>query len=147
MKKIDVIAGIFLTIIGLLCLFVIIPNQTTEADEYGLSPAFFPMVLMGVITLMAVFLLIARFRQNKDADGSGSPLGAQNLIFVHGVCAFLFLSLGVMKYLGYIAGGIVVISGSMFYLGTRSPIKIALVSILSPVVFYLLIRQFLGVIL
>lgn len=147
MKKADLIVGSLLAITGLLFLFYFIPNQTTEAEEYGLSPSFFPTVLMIIITVMAVLLLAMRLWRHEDSEIQKAPLDKQNLFFIHGVCGFLFFSLAVMNYIGYIAGGIVVVSGAMFYLGAKSPIKIMLISITGPVVFYYSIRHFLNVIL
>jgi len=147
MKKSDTIAAAVLFIIGILAVFVIIPQQTTPGERYGLPPAFFPTLSMVLITgLSAVLLLKNVFKSKAEADRTIS-MTHKNWIYITGITAFLFICLLIIKYFGFIAGGILTIASLMIYMGERKPLTIILVAVLAPTFTYIILWKFLQVIL
>lgn len=135
MRKADIVAACVLIVFGLLMLFVIIPAQTESGEEYGVPPATVPMAATGLVTLMALLLLIKRLRQ-RDPDPEPNPIGNRQWLHIGLFTAVLLAGLALIKFLHFIPGGIVFIAGLMLVTGQRKPVTIALVSGLTPCLVY-----------
>lgn len=143
MKWWNSIIAIILCLSGLLTIFVIIPFQTTAGERYGLSPAFFPTCSMVILTLLSALLLLkSLFGLHGDSNGT-TYLSSKNWIHISLLSVLLIISVAVMKYLGFILGGIFTISSFMIYMRERKLIVISMVSIIIPVFLYLILWKFL----
>jgi putative tricarboxylic transport membrane protein len=135
MRKADITAACALIIFGLTMLFVIIPAQTDQGEEYGVPPSTLPMAAVGLVTAMAVLLLIQRLR-SKEGKDEPNPIGAKQWVHI-GTYALVFSAgLALIKFLHFIPGGIVFIAGLMLITGQRKPLIIILVSGITPVLVY-----------
>jgi hypothetical protein len=147
MRKADILSAAILFTGGLITLFVIIPLQTTEGEKYGLPPAFFPTCSMVVLTVLSALLLLkGLFSSNKDSD-TPAPLGSKSWLTIGSLSALLFLSLAAIKYLGFIIGGILMVASFMIYMRERRLITISLVSLITPLVIYIVLWKFLRILL
>jgi len=139
MKK-DTISSAVLFIAGLVFIFIIIPRQSSPGDEFGMPPALLPTVAMIIITVLAfVQFLKTLVARKREADNSVdvSPRNWLNLLIY---AVLLFLSLGAMKFLGFIPGGIFAIVAFSLLMGNRNPFTIALMSIPPPLIVFLALR-------
>ena len=135
MRKADITAACVLIVFGLAMLFVIIPAQTESGEEYGVPPSTMPLAATGLVTAMAVLLLIQRLRKPREG-GEPNPIRAKQWLHIGGFTLFLALGLALIKYLHFIPGGIVFIAALMLITGQRKPLTIALVSGLTPCLVY-----------
>ena len=135
MRKADLMAACFLIVFGLLMMFVIIPAQTESGEEYGVPPSTVPLAATGLVTAMAVLLVIKRLRE-RAPDQELGPVQARQWLHIALFAALLFAGLGLIWFLHFIPGGIVFIAGMMLVTGQRNPLIIGLVSALTPCLVY-----------
>lgn len=140
MKKADIISAALLLSMGLLFIFVLIPAQTGEGEEYGMSPAALPTTAMVIVVGLSLLLLLQSIFSRKDRSGDAVPLDARSWLNIGLYSALLFLSLGAIKVIGFIPGGILSIAAFVILMGGRNIITIGLVAIPPPVLLYLALR-------
>jgi hypothetical protein len=146
-RKSDIIAAAVLFFTGILAVFVIIPQQTMPGERYGLPPAFFPTLSMTFITVLSAMLLLKSiFKSKKEADHTAS-MTHRNWLYICVLTILLFICLAVIKYFGFIPGGILTIASFMIYMGERKILAIVLVAVLAPTLIYVILWKFLQVIL
>lgn len=122
-RKTDALTGAVLAVFALVVMVWVIPSQIRGSSEYSSIPPSFvanlTMALVGGLSL----LLIAR------ALFSGKP-EAGPVVTKSALCwlAFVVISLGVsgviIQYLGFLAGGVLVVAGYMVCMGERRPLVI-----------------------
>lgn len=135
MRKADIAAACFLIVLGLLMILVIIPAQTEPGEEYGVPPATVPMAATGLVTVMALLLLIKRIRE-RGLDDEPNPIRSRQWLHIGLYTVLLLAGLALIKLLHFIPGGIVFIAGLMIITGQRKPVTITLVSGLTPGLVY-----------
>ncbi len=135
MRKADITAACALIVVGLLMLFAIIPAQTDSGEEYGVPPSTVPLAAMGLVTVMALLLLVKRLRE-RAPDTEPNPIRTRQWLHIGLFTVLLFGGLALIRFLHFIPGGIVFIAGMMLVTGQRSPLTIALVSGLTPCLVY-----------
>ena len=142
MARVDAWAAAILVVAGLAAIFVVIPAQTGEGEAYGLPPAAYPTLGATVLTVCAGLLLIASIRPRGAERGDDSmPAGPVAWRHAGVVLAVLAASFVVIRYLGFLIGGSLTIAAFMVYMGSRSAIGVAAVSIATPVAIYLFFWQ------
>jgi hypothetical protein len=139
MKRADIVAGAFLIVSGLAIIFIVIPNQTSPGEEYGMPPSFLPTLAMVIITGLALILVLQNIFGSRKGSHDAAPLTSGSWRHIGMFSALLFLSLGAIKVVGFIPGGILSITAFMVVMGARHPLIIALVSIPTPVIIYLVL--------
>jgi hypothetical protein len=139
LDRVDLIAGVGLTVAGLLMIFVVIPLGTREGMYYGLSPTFFPTLLATCMTACAVGMTVQAWRRLRvRADPSPPPISRWNLLMFLASAALVLAGVMVIDAFGIIAGGPVLIVGFMLFLGERSVVRIALTATLPVAAVYFL---------
>lgn len=135
-----------LSCLGLIFLgsLVAAPKVLLGRSLTAIAPSLFPsLVLGGLALLSALFLLRAVRRPSKTASGEGVErpgLGRAFLLFT----IMLFYALA-MTPLGFLLSTVLVLAAISFLVGNRSPLQIALVSIISPILLYLVATRLLAV--
>ncbi|MFC1579648.1 tripartite tricarboxylate transporter TctB family protein [Thermodesulfobacteriota bacterium] len=140
MKKADMISALFLLVMGVLFIFVIIPQQTGEGEEFGMSPAALPTTAMLIIVGLSLILLFQSISSKSDSSDGPPPLEGRNWLNIGIYTALLFLSLGAIKVIGFIPGGILSIAAFAVLMGARNPISIGLVAVIPPVLLFFALR-------
>ncbi|MBW2704697.1 MAG: tripartite tricarboxylate transporter TctB family protein [Deltaproteobacteria bacterium] len=137
MNRIDAILGLFFILFSLIGLIFIVPHQTISFGyDDGLSPAFFPNAILGVIGALSILLVAVNFRKlrnNKQRRVFDSG-GFNNLIRV---CLITFGSCLGLYYLGFLVVSLLVISATMLLMGERNWRLMLMVGIGCPLVIYL----------
>lgn len=139
MDRVDLIAGIGLTIAGLAMIFFVIPLGTREGMYYGLSPTFFPTLLATCLTACAVGMTVQAWRRLRaGAEPGPPPISRWNLLMFLASAALVVAGVIVIDIFGLIAGGPALIAAFMLFLGERSVVRIALTSTLPVAAVYFL---------
>ena len=130
-KKGDAAAAVVL-LAGMGALYA---NSLTINDtlNYALGALFFPYVMIGTITVLALILLY----QSVDFAAVSAPARdeeakAKNLhvlLTQAGLVGLLALYIAVLPYTGYIPTTVVFLIASMIFLGERKPKKIAVYAV------------------
>ncbi len=137
MNRIDAILGIFFILFSLIGLIFIVPHQTISFGYGGgLSPAFFPNAILGVLGALSILLVVSNFiklRNNKQRRVFDIG-GISNFIRI---CLIIFGSCLGLYYLGFLVVSLLIISATMLLMGERNWRLILTVGIVCPFVIYL----------
>ena len=130
MRRIDTFAAIGLLAFVALMVFVVIPRETTEGVWHGLSPYFYPIVMLAGIALSSIGLLVqAITRPAAYEQQSAAPLSLAELGFFLLSFAIVVAAVFVLHWFGTWAGGIALMAALMIFMGERNPLRIAAVTV------------------
>lgn len=140
MRRVDILSSIGLLGFVAMMVFVIIPREAGGGVWHGLSPYFYPSVMLAGVALSSIGLLVqALLRPDTYVDQPETPLSWSELGFFLLACVLVFASVLVFHYFGTWAGGITLIAAIMVFMGERSPIRIAAVALPTLAVSYVVI--------
>jgi hypothetical protein len=141
-RRSDIYSGSLLVLFGLVMIFIIVPTQIDSTGEYGLDPKFFPVSLLWLIVCMSVLLVASRWIITVDDRDDTGPLDGQNWLFIAGAALYLLIGFVTIDFAGFIPGAILMIAVLMYLMGVRRNwIRLAGVSVATPVVIYLAMRH------
>lgn len=117
-RKTDILTGLVLAVFSLVMLVVVIPAQIPKsADPTSLPPAFMANLTMGIILGLSLLLILKAVLWGTREGGS--------VIMRRGLNWFAFVVISLVgsglliRYLGFLWGGIMVIGGYMACMGQR----------------------------
>lgn len=140
LRRTDIISGFVLIIFGLITIFVIIPDQISGSSDYGIAPDVFPLTLIWIFTLFAVFLFGNRLLSAKPAQGDDLIVDIE-WGFIGLISLYLLSSFLAIKFLGFIFGGIYTVGVLMLVMGEyRHKLRLISVTLLAPVFIFLIFR-------
>jgi len=143
MKRTHIGTALFLIPVCLFCIFWLVPNNTVPAtSEFDVSPGFVPYIALGTILLYSLILLFQALRQPSASDSeSDDEFGAEatgvdaqvlkNLLILSVVSALSWLGI---KHIGFEPAMTLMIAATMYYVGVRNWLSIALTAVLAPIV-------------
>lgn len=140
MRKVDIVAAVGLLAFVAVMLLVVIPGETSDGVWHGLSPYFYPVVMLGGIALSSIGLLVqALTRPSVYDDQPKVPLSRSELGFF--LLALAIISAGVLAlhWFGTWVGGVAIIAGLMLFMGELNPLRIAAVAIPTLAVTYAIV--------
>lgn len=141
MNKADLIGGVGITALGLLLIFVIIPQNTASGMYFGLPPTFFPIVMAAGLTASAVGLTVQALRRRaRGADAGPGPLSLWNLLMFLLAAALAVAGVVAIDYVGILWAGPALIAAFMLFMGERNVIRLALTATLPVAAVYLMAR-------
>jgi hypothetical protein len=124
MRKVDIAAAmLFLAFVGVM-LFVIIPLEDDSGTWHGLSPYFFPVVLLFGIAASSVGLLVQAWTKPARYEDQPNPLSWSDLGFFLLIGAIILACTLIIHRFGTWIGGPLMIAAAMIFMGERSPIRI-----------------------
>jgi len=129
MRKVDAIAAVLLLVLVAVVVFVIIPRENSGGVWHGLSPYFYPMVMLAGLAFGSAGLLVqALTRPNSYDDQSKTPVTREELGFFLLAGTIVLVATFVIHKFGFWIGGPVLIAGIMVFMGEVRPLRIALVA-------------------
>ena len=130
MRKVDILTSIgFLGFVALM-VFVVIPREAGGCVWHGLSPYFYPAVMLAGVALSSIGLLVQALTQPGAYENQPkTPVSWSELGFFLLVCALIFASVLILHKFGTWAGGIVMIASVMIFMGSYNPLRIAAVAL------------------
>ena len=127
--------------LGLIAIFIVIPRAVVDAPASGgLSPAFMPYIAASLATLAALGWLASLLR---GASADSTTAAEFDWRFVAAGATVLGVSFLIMCAFGYLAGGAVLVAGTLA-LARAKPATIILTAIVAPVVLWLLFGHLLA---
>jgi Tripartite tricarboxylate transporter TctB family len=140
-RRADIVAGLILTLFGIVSIFAIIPAQVgSDAGVAGVAPDVFPLTLMWLATGLAAALVVSRLVSRGKPD-EPAPLRSENFFFILAASIGLIGSFLAISYLGFIAGSALTVAAAMFAMdGRRHPTRLVAVAILGPLAVFAMFR-------
>jgi hypothetical protein len=136
MRRTELATAAVLALLGLAAIGWLIPRYVADTgSSSALPPSFMPYVAAGLVTAAALASLAAALRR-RGSDGP-APLTWATLRFLGASIAVLAGGFLVMAVAGYIAGGAVLVAGTLLVARVR-PATIAATAVLTPVALWLL---------
>lgn len=140
----DLIAGIMCTLVGSLALYASRTYPKLSRDDLIVGADLFPtiaavgMLVCGVIVLVKA-IVSPKYRPAFSAEEKKDYL---RVLIVAALClAYVFL----MPKIGFLIAGVPVMLGVMLAYGNRNKLQLILVSILTPLVLFIIFKFVLGV--
>ena len=144
MVRVDTWTAAILFVAGLVAIFVVIPAQTGEGEQYGLPPSAYPTLGALLMTVCSAMLFVTSMLQRRKSPAqTEDAMPAGVVVWRHTAIVLAVLVVGylLIRYLGFLIGGPVTIGAFMIYMGSRSVVETVAVSVAAPVVIYLFFWQ------
>ncbi len=145
MQRADFLLSLVLTTFSLVMLIWVIPEQTAQAEEYGMSPAAMPMICTGGILILSLVLMFKNLPPRWTTEGRTPVIGRQALARTGINLAIALVCLLIMDLAGYYAGGVFLTAASMIAAGRRSPLWVGTFALGIPAVVMLVLRHGLSI--
>lgn len=139
LRRVDIISGCVLALVGLVTVFVIIPREISGHSDYGLAPDFFPRILIWLFIFLAALLAAHRLlRAGTHSEDGDAPMSRLDWLYIAGVSVFLVPGYVAMDRFGFIAAGIPMVALITIAMGGHhNRLRTVLVAIGAPVLIYL----------
>lgn len=142
MNRPQLIFGLLGTILGGLLLFVIIPLQHSPPLMSTVSPDFYPNIGAVILLVGGIGMLVTSFLgKSVGIDRQGTLDAIRFSCVMTGLFGITLIAFALFHFL---VGGAFLVFSTMWLLGERRLLPIALTTLLSPVVIWLFIDVFLG---
>ena len=146
MRRIDILVALGLLGFVAVMNLVIIPREASDGAWHGLSPYFYPLIMLAGVGLSSVGLLVqALTSPNTYKDEPEAPITWSEFGFFLLICAIIFGSVLVLHWFGTWVGGIVLIAGTMIFMGCLNPLRIAAVALPTLAVTYVIVTWILKI--
>jgi len=144
MRRADIFGSAGLMVVGLLVLFVVIPAEADGTTWSGVSPLFFPTLVVAGFTISCAALLLQAILKPGGYEGMEAPLKLQNFGFFMLACAIILGAVLVIHAAGLVWGGPLLIAALMLFMGERKLLRILPMSVIPVAVAYFFITQVLN---
>ena len=140
MRKVDICSAIGLLVFVAVMVFVVIPGEAGGGVWHGLSPYFYPAVMLAGVALSSLGLLYQAVTNPSDYEEQPkSPMTWSDLGYFLLISALIFASVLVMHAFGTWAGGIALMASTMIFMGEFNPLRIAAVALPTLAATYVLV--------
>jgi hypothetical protein len=131
MRRVDLIAALGLIAFAGIMAGIVIPMETSEGTWHGLSPYFYPMVMVSGVALASAGLLVQSLLRPDLYTDQPNPLSLQQLGFFLLICLIILAGVMLIHWFGFLIGGPLLIAGAMLFMGERNPLRIAPTALLT----------------
>lgn len=140
MQRANFYLSLSLIALGLILTLWLIPNQSAPGERYGLPPSTLPMACTVLIIVFSVLLMLQNRPSTWDKKEAGTnPLTPRTLLHIALYFGIAIAGVVTMKYLGFIAGGVVTIAAAMISAGRYSPMSIGIWALGAPAALYVVL--------
>lgn len=142
MRRADLLAGLFLGLVGLLMLVFVIPAQIEDAGPGFVSPRLVPNITMIVVVGLSAVLILKALRGHGYDGTAGAALFTRGeLIMILRLSLVFILAIGLFWWVSPLAAAIGLVVGALLALGERRPlVLVAMPAILITAVWLLFYR-------
>ena len=126
MKRAELISGILLLAGALAMIFWVVPAYTEIVEDTSIQPATYPSIALCAVALLSALLIAVSAIGLLRSGDSGAAINLSNLRTLLLVGAIVAAAFVAMDYLGYLIGGIGLVTALMFYMGVRNPVSLVL---------------------
>ncbi len=124
MRKVDIVTALLLIVFVGVMLFIVIPLEDPGGTWHGLSPYFFPVIMLIGVALSCAGLLFQAITKPQLYDDQPNPLSWSDLGFFLLISAIIFVSVLICHRFGTWIGGPIMIAAAMLFMGERNPLRI-----------------------
>lgn len=137
MRRADIGAGVLLAVLGLLTIFVIVPDQISDSSDVGIAPDVYPLTLLWLVAGLSLVLAVGRLVRRRSLEDRVCMLPA-DWKFIVAASVFLAGAFVLIDALGMRLGGPLVIAALMVAMGDwpAHRLRVVLVSVLAPLALY-----------
>lgn len=128
MFKVNVISYLICLLLSIVSLIWLIPVYSPPDVGSGIAPDFFPNVISCVM-LIASGIGLVKTLINGEGKGIKSPVTIQIVLKFIPFIAVIGLSFPLMRLIGFIPGGIIVMLAFQFLLGERRIVHMAAMAV------------------
>lgn len=122
---------------------VLIARLPSRDLPHTLGAAFVPWVLAGLLAILSLMLLVGTIASRYDDTPVVLP--KRDLIGITGLLLLIALYVKLMSYLGFIPVSIAFLAILTWAAGSRKPLGVAIFSITTTTIVYLLFQKFFAV--
>jgi len=146
MKKAEMIFYLFWIFFAILGIFVLIPQYVPEYSDGGISPRTLPYIWCTVILICAVLVVLRLYKQ-KDlkADLKENPLPLKKWLHLAIYGIVMFSAFPLMELIHFIPASIIILGILQFLAGQRNIVLLCVVSVITAVSVWALMRFVLSV--
>jgi hypothetical protein len=142
MNKAEIAVSAVLALIGLALVIVVIPSQTSPAEDVTLGPAAFPTGCAALIAMLSAIRLFGLIKAGCASDGARREAVQWKTAAAVGL--LIAVSIGIFKLISPLAAALLFLPTCMALMGERRPlVLIATPAVLVSAV-YVLFYQVLG---
>ena len=124
MRKVDLAAGVVLLAFVAVMLFIVIPLEDEGGTWHGLSPYFFPVVMLFGVAVSSAGLLFQALTKSALYDDQPNPMSWSDLGFFLLISAVILICTLIIHRFGTWIGGPLMIAAAMLFMGERNPLRI-----------------------
>jgi hypothetical protein len=140
MRRIDIFAAIGLLCFVALMVLVIIPRENAGGVWHGLSPYFYPIVMLAGIAVSSVGLLVQALTRPHLYDDQPNTLGMAQFGFFLLSMLIILMGTVLIGRFGFWIGGPLLIAATMIFMGEKNPLRIVPVSVLTVAVVWAIVN-------
>jgi hypothetical protein len=129
MRVVDLVAGTSILVAVAILAFVIIPAESSDGVWHGLSPYFYPALMLGGIAISSVGLLVQATLKKHLYDEQPNPVSWWQLGCFLALSIIILVSVIIVDWFGLWVGGPLLIAATMVYMGEKKPQRIIFVGL------------------
>ncbi len=121
-------------ILSLLTMFWFIPVYCPPSSGFGMPPATLPYALCIVMLVSSVKVIIRTIRSRQAEMDAPNPLPLNKWAHVLVFAIVCLCTMPLLRLIGFIPGGIIIMLALQLMCGQRNPLKLALISVFTIVI-------------
>lgn len=146
MYRVNLISQLIYMAVAILLIVWLIPVYCPPWPGYGIPASFFPNVLSWTILILSCFQFV-RILIKKTGQSTPNPLTFNKFIRFCGFIGVLSAGWFLISLIGFIIGGIAVLSSLQLLMGEFRPVRILLVSCITVPILYFALTYGLHIVL
>ena len=139
-RKLDLLAGLLLTCIAVLVIWVAIPYGVQEPKKVkfaALSPSYYPRLVGYCLLAFGLILLATRWFSKQKSDDSSSNLRSRWLLILIGIVATLAAYYIALEPLGFVLASTIAVFVLLLMAGERSVVALISIPLILPIALHL----------
>lgn len=142
MRRANILIAIFL--LGFTAFYAYLIAHLPARDlPNTLGAAFMPWVLAGMLAMLSIMLLASSLMNKGDESTLTLPI--RDLVGITGLLVLIVLYVQLMNYMGFVVVSVFFLGILTWIAGSRKPVEIAIFSITTTILIYLLFYKFFNV--
>ena len=139
MRVVDLVAGTGILVAVAILAFVVIPAENSDGVWHGLSPYFYPAVMLTGIAVSSVGLIVQAALKKQLYEDQNNPVSWWQLGCFLALAVIILVSVLVVDWFGLWVGGPLLIAATMIYMGEVKPLRIVVVGLAAVAVVHVVV--------
>lgn len=139
MRLVDLVAGISILVAVAILVFVIIPAESSDGVWHGLSPYFYPALMLSGIAISSFGLVLQAALKKQLYEDQPNPVSWWQLGCFLALGLIILVSVIIVDWFGLWVGGPLLIAATMIYMGEFKPLRIIFVGLAAVAVVHVVV--------